>query len=280
MTEFLRRFLPYVRPFRGRVVLGIVSGTLFAATNAMLLAVVRMVVDMVFPAAGKTPGAAMLDSLPGFMAGWARGWMEGAASIERSSAMVWGIAMIPLVMLLRGAFEYVGAYSMTWAATQTMAAVQQAVFRHLHGLSMGFFGANRTGELMSRISNDPAMLRHAVSHGFAVAVRDPLQVLVLATLLAMQQPKLMALSLSLLPVCVVPVVVYGRKVRKASQASQAQVAEQASTMNESFSGQRVVKAYGLEDYMISRFARASQRFAGRPEQPGSSLGFRLARTAP
>ena len=280
MMEFLSRFLPYVRPFRGRVALGIASGVLFAATNAMLLAVVRLVVDMVFPGAGKKPGEAMLDSLPTFMAGWARGMVDGVAGMDRSTAMVWGIALIPLVMLMRGVFEYVGAYSMTWAATQTMAGVQQAVFRHLHGLSMGFFGVNRTGELMSRISNDPAMLRHAVSHGFSVAVRDPVQVLVLAGLLVMQQPRLMALSLSLLPVCVVPVVVYGRKVRKASQASQAHVAEQASTMNESFSGQRVVKAYGLEGYMIGRFARASQRFVSETmravrgiELPGPMIEF-------
>lgn len=280
MTDFLRRFLPYVRPFRGRVTLGIVSGILFAATNALLLTVVRVVVDLVFPGAGKAPGAGLVDALPGFLSGWARGLVERVSSMERPGALVWGIGMIPVVMLLRGVFEYVGAYSMTWAATQTMAAVQQAVFRHLHGLSMGFFGANRTGELMSRISNDPAMLRHAVSHGFSVAVRDPVQVVVLATLLATQQPRLMALSLALLPVCVVPVVVYGRKVRKAAQASQAHVAEQAATMNESFSGQRVVKAYGLEGFMIERFGRASRKFVSETmravrgiELPGPMIEF-------
>ncbi len=280
MMEFLRRFLPYVRPFRGRVTLGIASGVLFAATNALLLTVVRLVVDLVFPTAGKAPGAGMTDALPGFVSGWAKGLVERVAAMERPGAMVWGIALIPVVMLLRGVFEYVGAYSMNWAATQTMAAVQQAVFRHLHGLSMGFFGTSRTGELMSRISNDPLVLRHAVSHGFSVAVRDPVQVVVLAALLATQQPRLMALSLSLLPVCVVPVVVYGRKVRKAAQASQAHVAEQASTMNESFSGQRVVKAYGLEGFMVERFARASRRFVSETmrsvrgvELPGPMIEF-------
>ncbi len=280
MMEFLRRFLPFVRPYRGRVALGIASGVLFAATNALLLTVVRLVVDLVFPTAGKAPGAAILEALPASMSGWARGMIERLSAMERPGVMVWGIALIPVVMLLRGVFEYVGAYSMNWAATQTMAAVQQAVFRHLHHLSMGFFGASRTGELMSRISNDPSMLRHAVAHGFSVAVRDPVQVLVLATLLATQQPKLMVLSLALLPVCVVPVVVYGRKVRKAAQASQSHLAEQASTMNESFAGQRVVKAYGLEDFMVGRFARASRRFVSETmrtvrgvELPGPMIEF-------
>lgn len=259
MLIFLRQFLPFVVPFRNRIAIGIASSILFALTNALLLTSIRVVSDMVFPVANATIGDGYLDKLPKFLGQFAREFLSRVSTWDRETVTMWGIVLIPAVMLLRGVFEYLSVYSMTWAATQTMALVQQTLFKHLHQLPISFFGANQTGELMSRISNDPALLRHTVANGFSVAVRDPVQVVVLGLLLATQQPRLTFLAMTLLPVCIIPVVVFGRKVRKAALATQGHIADQTTAMSESFSGQRVVKAYGLEAFMIERFVRASRR---------------------
>jgi subfamily B ATP-binding cassette protein MsbA len=239
---------------------GILCGVFFSLTNAMLLLVVRLVCDLIFPTQGTAPGSTLLKDVPEMFRDRVSAWLGLLDGQDNRKLIVAGIALIPATMLFRGVFEYFAVYSTTWAAARTMTDVQKALFRHIQRLSMDFFGGAKTGELMSRVSNDPSVLYHAVANGFTVAVRDPIQVLVLGALLAFQQPKLTLVSLVLLPVCIVPVAIFSRKVRKAALAAQSHVAEQSMVMNESFNGQRVVKAYGLEDLMIDRFIDACRRY--------------------
>jgi subfamily B ATP-binding cassette protein MsbA len=239
---------------------GILCGVFFSLTNAMLLLVVRLVCDLIFPTQGTAPGSTLLKDVPEMFRDRVSAWLGLLDGQDNRKLIVAGIALIPATMLFRGLFEYFAVYSTTWAAARTMTDVQKALFRHIQRLSMDFFGGAKTGELMSRVSNDPSVLYHAVANGFTVAVRDPIQVLVLGALLAFQQPKLTLVSLVLLPVCIVPVAIFSRKVRKAALAAQSHVAEQSMVMNESFNGQRVVKAYGLEDLMIDRFIDACRRY--------------------
>lgn len=280
LRQFLRQFLPFVRPYSFRLGLGILSGILFGCANAALLVVVRLVCDLIFPTLGAVPGAESLHNLPGFLRGWATRQAATLGQMDRPWLIACGIALVPTVMLFRSLFQYLGTYSACWAATRTMADVQRALFRHLQSLSLNFFGETRSGELMSRVSNDPIVLYRVVSEGFTVAIREPVQILVLGTVLAVQQPRLTAVSLVLVPLCVVPVAIFGRKVRKAAKAAQTHVAEQNSVMNESFGGQRVVKAYNLETFMNDRFLDASRKYVSELmrttrglELPGPMIEF-------
>lgn len=115
---------------------------------------------------------------------------------------------------------------------------------------------------MSRVINDTASLQNILSGATSVIVRDPVTLVGVLAFLLMQQPKLTLISMIVLPACIVPIAVYSRKVRRASREIQAQSADLTQIMAESFTGQRVIKAYNLEKIVVEQFHGAARRTVG------------------
>ena len=174
--------------------------------------------------------------------------------------VVLAVATIPAMMLLRGTFGYLNFYLLNWVAVRAIMDLRTKLFAHLQNLSLNFFHTSSTGDLISRISNDTATLHKIISNTFPALVRGPIAVLGLVILLLTQQPKLTLVSLVVIPICIVPIVIYGRKVRKSSQAIQDNFAELTNLMQEAFTGTRIVKAYNLEQTMLERFRASSRVF--------------------
>lgn len=190
------------------------------------------------------------------------------------------VATIPIIMFLRGLFAYLNTYCIVWAATRAITDFRIRLFEHLINLSAGFFSKANTGELMSRIMNDTTALQALISFVSSTMVKDPVTLVGLAIGLLYFYPKLTLISLVVMPVCIVPITIYNRKVRQSSGAMQGQLAELGSVMSESFSGVRVIKAYNLETTVADQFRAAARRFNGHymrivrsMELPGPLLEF-------
>src|SRR5439155_6512015 len=108
--------------------------------------------------------------------------------------------------------------------------------------------------------SDITALQTTISNTAAVLVRDPVTLLSLLALLIWTQPKLTLISLIVLPPCVVPIIVYSRKVRQSSTAIQNHYSELGKLMIESFTGNRIIKAYNLENKVIGQFRDTSRKF--------------------
>ena len=264
-----------LRPYRLRMFLGLFFGVVYSIANSLLLVTVKLLCDLTFPVAGHPPLEKELERLPtGIQATLHR----LLPSLEQWKLAI--ILMVPLVMLVRGAANYLNFYLVNWATIRAVMDLRLRIFRHLQTLSVGFFGASRTGELMSRISNDPFATSVVLSQALPIAVKDPITVLGAVAFLFFQQPELTAISLIIFPVCIVPIVVYGKKVRRASRLFQEQIAESNTVVQEAFTNARVVKAYRLESFLIDRFRLTSQRTASQMlrmiragELPGPLLEF-------
>jgi subfamily B ATP-binding cassette protein MsbA len=128
-------------------------------------------------------------------------------------------------------------------------------------LSAGFFTANRSGELISRIMSDTYALQNVLSGATSVIIRDPVTLVsVLGLLLYRPETrKLTLLSLIVLPVCLIPLSVYNRKVRRSSRELQAQNAGLMQVMTEAFTGHRIVKAYNLENAAAAEFHNTAHK---------------------
>src|SRR6266581_4492607 len=179
------------------------------------------------------------------------------------TGVVLAIFTIPLVMGLRCLFAYLNNYLMNWVAMRSIADLQIKLFGHLQDLSLSFFHTARTGELMSRLNNDCAALHNVIASSFASMIKDPITVISLVCVLLAQQPRLTLISLVVFPLCVVPIVIYGRKARKSVQAAQAHAAELAHLMQESFSANRIIKAYNLEATVLGKFRETSKKCVGQ-----------------
>lgn len=286
MVAFLRRLLQFARPYRLRLVLGILGGALFGLTNAALMVQIKVVIDLVFPSEAAPPVTDQISRLPAFLRGVVESLaalMPKAASPTTSAGIILVVSTIPLVMLLRGVFSYLNLYLLNWVAVRAVMDLRTSLFAHLQNLSLNFFHESRTGELISRITNDTAALHRTISVSFPTMVRDPLSVISLMAVLFLQQPRLTLVSLVVIPVCVVPIVIYGRKVRKSTRIIQTNFAELTSQMQEAFTGHRIVKAYNLEQAVVEKFRETSRRYISHfmrvirsMEIPGNLIEFMAA----
>ncbi|MBM3878420.1 MAG: ABC transporter ATP-binding protein [Verrucomicrobia bacterium] len=260
MSRFLRQLLVYVRPYRLRMILGVLAGVGYGLAGGVLTLALKVVVDVVFPT-GAGAFAAELARAPDWVQRVVepvRNWLPNAAPGTLGLLAI--VSTIPAVMSVRSVFAYLNFYLMNWVAVRAIMDLRQRLFAHLQDLSLSFFHRSSTGELISRISNDTAVLHKTVSNTLPSLVKDPIALVCFMALLVWKQPELTFVSLAVIPVCVVPIAIYSRKVRKSSEALQANFAELTSLMEETFTGIRVVKAYNLEPTMLAKFARNTRKY--------------------
>ncbi len=283
MTAFLQQLWQLVRPHQARLWLGLLAGAIYSLSNGAMLFVVKLVCDVLFPAVGRQPLAdelARLQTLVPAMAKFLDQWLRSLADGERPMAIYGLVGLVPLVMAFRGLGTYLSFYWMSWVATAAVHDLRVRLFSHLQRLSLDFFGGARTGDLVSRVTNDVGSLHLVVSTSFTYLVREPFTLLVLVTYLLWNQPRLTAVSLVVFPLCLIPIIVYGRKVRRSWRAAQTHTAELGDVMQETFTGQRVIKAYNMESAVVDRFSATSRRIASQfmrfvraSEIPGPLIEF-------
>ncbi|MBU6399995.1 MAG: ABC transporter ATP-binding protein/permease [Verrucomicrobia bacterium] len=268
MTVFLGRLLGLARPYKLRLALGILFGVLGGLIEPLLMVTVGLAVGIVFQSpeslTGTHPGqATSLFGLPAFVQRLASQISTRLPQFHASASValdVLVIAAIPLVMLVRGLFAYLNVYLLQWVAIRAVVDLRRKLFGHLLNLSLDFFHRASTGDLMSRIISDTAALHSAIGGSLAVMIKDPVTVLSLIAGLLYAFPRLTLLTSLVFPLCIIPIVIYSRKVRRSSAAIQTHFAEFANVMHESFTGNRIIKAYNLEHTVQRQFAEACRKF--------------------
>ena len=283
MTSFLRRIWTYVQPYRTRLILGLVCGILFALSNGALYLVVKEVVNLVFGTGASATAGQQFSRVPAFLRPASEWMVERLSGVDAPSStgqLLLVIAAIPVVMFFRTVFIYLNIYLVNWASTRAIADLRTRVFEHLQSLPLGFFSTANTGDLIARVTNDTQALRTIIGNSLASLISDPVTIIVLFTLLLTQQPLLTLFSIVVLPACIVPITIYGRKVRKSARAMQTHAADLSRLMHESFTGNRIIKAYNLEEMMLARFREITKKFVSQSmrvvranEIPGSVLEF-------
>ena len=249
LRHFLGRLWPYVRPYRSRLLTGLLCGVLYAGATATLMLVVQLMADMIFPGAKADVSLGkQFRWLPGFLRQWVESALPHFQDTQQPSkgTITAIIACIPAVLLVRA-----------------IAALRTGLFAHLQNLPLAFFSTARTGDLMSRINTDTQVLQGIIANSLSSMIRDPITIVFMVTLLLLQNPTLTLLSLVVLPACILPITIYGRKVRKSARAAQTHSADLASLMHESFTGNRIIKAYGLERNVVEQFRRITGSYVGQ-----------------
>jgi subfamily B ATP-binding cassette protein MsbA len=134
------------------------------------------------------------------------------------------------------------------------------LFVHLQSLSMGWFAGHRAGELLSRATNDVAVVRKAVSSMYRTFPRDALLVIVYLGVVFVASWKLALLCLVVFPGLAVMIGVIGRKIRKHSSRAQAHMGDLSSVFQENITGIRVVKAFGAGAFAVQKFRDVTDRY--------------------
>ncbi|NBP23223.1 MAG: ABC transporter ATP-binding protein, partial [Proteobacteria bacterium] len=263
MGAFLRQLWPFVAAHRGRLLSGVLAGLAYALGSGLLMLAIKLVLDAIFPTEGARDLMGSFGRLPAFLRDPLVSTLGSLRVRSDSRALPWLIGSVPFAMMLRGMGAYLSLYCMTWVSVATIHDLRVRLFRHLEGLSLDYFSEARTGDLQSRLMNDTQAIQSCISQGFGTISKEPATIIGTLAFLVSVQPQLTLVALVIFPVVVVPVVIYGRKIRKSWKATQIHTAELSDLMQETFSGIRVVKAFNLEKPMARRFEETSRRITGQ-----------------
>ena len=261
MFEFLFKVWGLAKAYRLRLFLGVVTGILSGFMQPLLMGTIVFLVGAVFPSAVATSPNSSINRLPRFVQDWfsearaalTHGVQTHPWSTDVKIVVVALVAVIPIVMFLRGLFGVLNVYFLQWVASRSIADLRARLFRHLLDLSAGFYNENSTGQLMSRIINDTSTLQNILSNATSVIVRDPVTLVIIIGGLLWTEPTQTLMAIVVLPACVVPITIFNRKIRRSSRELQSQSADLTQIMAEAFTGHRIVKAYNLEDIVTEDF---------------------------
>jgi len=166
-------------------------------------------------------------------------------------------AMIAIAAVLAVA-TWFRFYLMMSTGERVVTDLRKAVFDHILGLDPAFFEAERTGEVISRLTNDTTLLQQVIGFGISMFVRNALMMVGAAVMLFVTSWKLAAFVLLGVPATLIPILVLGRRVRRLSRASQDRVADVSAYVDEAIHEIRTAQAYAHEDADRTAFARHAE----------------------
>jgi ATP-binding cassette, subfamily B, bacterial len=220
--------MPYVARYRWRAIAALVALLTAAVTTLVVPVAVRRMIDFGF----SRESASLIDSY--------------------FTVMIAIVAVLALASAAR-------FYLVTTLGERIVADLREGVFSHLVSLSLAYFDAAKTGELISRLTADTTQIKAAVGASVSVALRNLVLFFGATAMMVVTSPRLSAFVLAVIPVIVLPLYGFGRAVRRRSRAAQDTLADATAYASELIGAVRVLQAFTNEALAKSRFGAAVER---------------------
>jgi ATP-binding cassette, subfamily B, bacterial len=224
----LLALMPYIARYRGRAVLALVALIVAALTTLVVPVAIRRIIDFGFSA----DGIALINSYFGVM-----------------------IAVVA-VLALASAARY---YLVTTIGERVVADLRRDVFAHITTLSPAFFDLTRSGELVSRLTADTTQIKSAVGSSVSVALRNLVLFIGAVSMMVVSSPRLSGFVLAAIPLIVLPLMAFGRWVRRLSRSAQDTLADASADASELIGAIRIVQAFTNEKLATAKFSGEVER---------------------
>lgn len=221
--KVLSSMMAFIKPYRWQVFFALLALTFTAATTLSIGQGIRFLVDQGF----------------------------GADAINRLNEAV-GFFILLAAMLALGTFARF--YLVSWIGERVSADLRRKVFEHVIDLHPGFFETNLSSEIQSRITTDTTLLQTVIGSSVSIALRNVLMFVGGLIWLFITNPKLTGLVMLSVPLVVVPIIAFGRKVRVLSRSSQDRVADAGSFVDESLKNIKILQAFNQQRLGRERFS--------------------------
>lgn len=184
--------------------------------------------------------------------------IDHVISERRRAELAWIAAGIVGTAVLLGLFNYIASYTMASVGQRVIYDLRNRLYRHIQRMDMGFFDRNRTGDLMSRVTNDVNMLQQLVSSSMLSLVSDLFTFVAVVAYMLYKDGLLTCIMLATFPFMILSTRKFGHRIRIASRKVQESVAEVNNHLQDSFSSIRLIKSFTSEDYEAGRFSDKSR----------------------
>ena len=213
-----------MKPYTGKLALALLALTIAAVSTLTLPVAIRYLID--------------LDAA------------STASDINSYFVFLMGIAV---VLALATAMRY---YYVTWLGERVVADIRVDVFNRMVVLGPTFYETTKTGEVLSRLTSDTTVLQSVIGSGASVALRNAFILVGGLTMLIVTSPKLTGVMVGVIIAVLLPMILFGRRVRRLSRLSQDRVADSSAIAGEVINAMQIVQAFVREAWEAARFRRA------------------------
>ena len=270
MKTYLR-ILSYVKPYWKHLVFSIIATVLSALLNGASVYLAIPLLDTLFQASAAsqtvpqtTTDPAAAEILPGWFSQFMNDISQTFQNFIFSGSEVESLFKICTLILFaflgKNLFSYLQAYFLAFVQQGVIKDMRDEAYVHLHKLPMSFFKNEKTGNLISKITNDVNVIQASVSAVFFNLVREPVTILVFLGIAMSISLHLTLLSFVILPVSAGIISWIGLKLRKQSGILQSKMADITNILQETITGVKIVKAFGMEDYENRKFKKETNKF--------------------
>ena len=221
----LRSLLPYLAAYRGRMALALVALLVAAGAMLALPMALKNVIDQGFSSAN-------------------------AAAIDRY------FLLLLLAAGVFAAFASLRFYLVGWIGERVVADIRSAVYERVIRMDPAFFEVTKTGEVLSRLTTDTSLIQSLSGSGLSILLRSTVSFVGSLVLLLLTSLKLALIIFALIPAVLVPMLLFGRRVRGLSRASQDRVADTSGLAGETLNAIQTVQAFTLEELQRDRYDAA------------------------
>ena len=264
------KILNYVRPYWKHLILTFVFSLLFAAFGGMSVYLTIPLLDTLFQESLSKAGTEQVvpESTESIMPDWITGiandisdyFREMVLTGEQVDVLVKICIVIFLAFFFKNVFGYLQSYFMAYVEYASMKDLRDSAYRHLHQLPLSYFKKERVGNLISRFTNDVNKVQESISATFNNLIKEPIVIIVFLGIAVGISWQLTVFALIILPVSMLFILWIGLKIRKQSSVVQAKIADITSVLQETISGVKIVKAFGMENFENRKFEKETGSF--------------------
>jgi subfamily B ATP-binding cassette protein MsbA len=266
VVQLYRRIFSYIYPYRLRFALGLATalpagastGTLYVALKTVTALVLRGKAEFTakIPLLGEIDLSEILGLKHwlGFGEHWQTTWNIAALCL-----------VVPCFVLLRGVLDFLTSYQLAWVEQRVTLDLRRMVFSRIMHRSLDFFNKRRASDLIQTVFGMTSACASASMTLAQDTVRRPAAVLAVVGVLFISDPVFMGFSFIVFPICMLPVIIFSRRVRKSGKNEQMFAAQIMGILQEALAGIRVVKSHARENFRNGTF----YALCGIGEQDGS-----------
>jgi subfamily B ATP-binding cassette protein MsbA len=204
--------------------------------------------------------AIVIGSVLGLAGPYTLQYLIDAVFTQNNAQLLNQITVILIIIFaLQAVFYFIRAYQLQYIGERVMIDLRLNLFQHLQKFSLSFYNERRTGELVSRATNDVSTVRTLVTNDVSTAISQVITFFGALILILITDWHLTLFMLLLVPLVVIVALFFGRRLRKISSAVQDQLADATTVLEETLGGVRVVQSFTREDYEIGRYRSSIEK---------------------
>ncbi len=224
----LKKLLPYMRPYKNRLFMALISMSLVSLLTGILAYIVKPLINDIFVS-------------------------------KNFSELILIPLLVIAIFIAKGIFYYMEAYYTGYVGQNIIKNIRNDVYKSIVNLPISKLNKIPTGVFIARITYDINLIQHTVSNALSAIAKDILTIIILLAVIFYMDFELAIAVFVLFPIAIIPVSLLGKKTRKTSIDTQNEMGNITKFLDETISNLRIVKAYNMQEFEIGRFKKLSDR---------------------